>query len=124
MALFGDDIVGSDGEISRAIKVRVHRVKNAMKAKGVLVELDGMNKGDEFPVPIKEKSRSRVPDRFDDIEEAVDRLLSARERQVVELRFEQGLNLKEIGAHFGLSESRACQLLGVLLGKLKRALVI
>lgn len=48
------------------------------------------------------------------------RALTDRERQIVVMYFERDLKLYEIGAHFGVSESRISQQLGSALLKLKR----
>ena len=48
--------------------------------------------------------------------------LPERDRQVAMMLDVHNLTLREIGEHFGVSESRVCQIHAGLLGKLRRIL--
>lgn len=81
---------------------------------GVVVELPADPSADPFADVTDEAMR-------DALVAAIDKL-PERERLVMSLYYEQELNLKEIGAVLGVTESRVCQLHGQALARLRARL--
>jgi RNA polymerase sigma factor for flagellar operon FliA len=81
---------------------------------GVVVEVPADPSADPFADVTDDAMR-------DALVAAIDRL-PERERLVMSLYYEQELNLKEIGAVLGVTESRVCQLHGQALGRLRTKL--
>lgn len=81
---------------------------------GVVVEVPADPSADPFADVTDDAMR-------DALVAAIDRL-PEREKLVMSLYYEQELNLKEIGAVLGVTESRVCQLHGQALGRLRTKL--
>lgn len=107
----------SENEIAAELGVSLaeyHGMADAA-ARGPLLSLDGLSADDEARPDIPDEDS---PDALEQLgasgfrkalAEAIDQL-PERERQVMGLYYDESLNLKEIGAVLGVSESRVCQI--------------
>ena len=91
-----------------------------------LLSLDEISEGGEGPEPAVDTTPGPLGEVTDGaMRQALVQAIEAlpeRERLVMSLYYEEELNLKEIGAVLGVTESRVCQLHGQALLRLKRRL--
>ena len=91
-----------------------------------LLSLDELTDGDDSADSIADDGAGPLGEVTDDaMRTALARAiveLPERERLVMSLYYEQELNLKEIGAVLGVTESRVCQLHGQALSRLRARL--
>ncbi len=114
-----------DAEVAARLGVPVDEyqriVRDATSCR--LLSLDELTEGDDASDPIVDSAAGPLGEVT---EEAMRRALARaigdlpeREQLVMSLYYEQELNLKEIGAVLGVTESRVCQLHGQALGRLR-----
>jgi RNA polymerase sigma factor for flagellar operon FliA len=114
-----------DAEVAARLGVPVDEyqriVRDATSCR--LLSLDELTEGDDASDPIVDAAAGPLGEVT---EEAMRRALARaigdlpeREQLVMSLYYEQELNLKEIGAVLGVTESRVCQLHGQALGRLR-----
>jgi RNA polymerase sigma factor for flagellar operon FliA len=97
-----------------AASCRLLSLEDMTTPDGVVVEVPADPSADPFADVTDDAMR-------DALVAAIDRL-PEREKLVMSLYYEQELNLKEIGAVLGVTESRVCQLHGQALGRLRSKL--
>ena len=123
-ALHGRGI--SQEELAEAMGVdlsRLHRLLQDVNA-GAMLPLDELLEQSHPVVPEEKGGQQSTLQRRQLLESLADELvnLPQRERQVLELYYHDGLNMKEVGAVLGVTESRVCQLHAQAATRLRAAL--
>jgi RNA polymerase sigma factor for flagellar operon FliA len=115
----------SDEEIAGAMGLDLEGYRSVLKdaSAGPLLSLDDLPPG-AFPVVRDEQRPDKPLERGDLIRALAEELerLPERERRVMELYYHEGLNMKEVGAVLGITESRVCQLHAQAAARLRVAL--
>lgn len=113
-------------ELGISLKAYWERVSSA--ASVVTMSLDADEEGEQAVPQIQDPRGERADDRLEHEQRlaAVKRTigeLPPRLAQVVDLHFGEGLTLKDIGARFGVSESRICQLVSDAVRRIRESCV-
>jgi RNA polymerase sigma factor for flagellar operon FliA len=115
----------TEEQIAAALGVDLQTYRSQLKdlAVGPLLSLDDIPFGGE-PAAGEEGGPHAHIERRDLIEALTEEItrLPERERRVLELYYDQGLNMKEVGAVLGVTESRVCQLHSQAAARLRSAL--
>ena len=118
----------SDGAVAARLGVPIAEYQRIVRdaASCRLLSLDELTDGDDSADSIADDGAGPLGEVTDDaMRTALARAiveLPERERLVMSLYYEQELNLKEIGAVLGVTESRVCQLHGQALSRLRSRL--
>jgi RNA polymerase sigma-B factor len=115
----------SVAEISAAMAIDEESILEALQAAGAYRALSfDASRGPDEDAPTLADSIGVCEDGFDHAEaratlEALLRLVSAREREVLHLRFEQDMTQDEIGAVIGVSQMQVSRIIRRALGRLR-----
>nr|WP_115719186.1 RNA polymerase sigma factor FliA [Gallaecimonas mangrovi] len=120
-------IEARDADVAAKLKVSVddyHRMLNDVNC-GRMVAMEDMGVGEEIYAPddTERPDLNHHRSRFQNALSEALKKLPERESIVLSLYYEEELNLKEIGAVLGVSESRVCQIHAQAMSRLKGRLV-
>lgn len=116
----------TEEEIAEAMNLDLDSYRELLRelSSGALLSLDDLPPGADSALSSDGAMPHRRLERRELIAALAEELirLPERERRVVELYYHEGLNMKEIGAALGVTESRVCQLHGQAAARLRAAL--